>query len=535
MNWDELYEHGISVENISRNSEEFETMFSAAIRKIPSAQYCLGLWSATVNNNPNAARLWLQKAAAQNFIKAVEAIRILENEGLLKNEESDLEQQHESNISHNSKDNTTSLVIKEHNFQAAKNSLKRYTEKAKKDVELKRVPTDGGLFNLGSHKVTGEELNDRMSQVQTYLINLNDLSQGLIDEFGEVYKAFESLDKDYISGIVASIKAAEEVSKQEQKDRKDIKELVAQHELSVAVLKKFKADIDQLKHLTDIDKAWDLIEKQARLSKEFSEYLAELSKVKHLKDVDELYTDFEKLQKEFYALSKMHAQYADELKAVQKYCDALSKLQHIGDIDELWNIAVAATQEIQSIKNTLEEQKCEISDFCVVIQQVQQAQIQFVEKIEQALSAHNEELNKQIEAFAEAQTTKLCEIDRNYIDSIEKLSTEQEAKLESIQAELRNSLNSAIREQESAISKIESTQKEKYEELLKSQSLTLEQIANEQSGKLEQIYQSLEAEKNALNEQVNVLTQKVKLLYIVAGSAAALTVIQLLLNILGVF
>lgn len=101
----------------------------------------------------------------------------------------------------------TSLVIEEHNFQAAKNSLKKYTEKAKKDVELSRVPTDGGLFNLGSHKVTEEEFNDRMSQVQTYLINLNSLSQGLIDEFGEVYKAFESLDKDYISGIFSKQKS----------------------------------------------------------------------------------------------------------------------------------------------------------------------------------------------------------------------------------------------------------------------------------------------------------------------------------------
>ena len=67
------------------------------------------------------------------------------------------------------------------------------------------------------------------------------------------------------------------------------------------------------------------------------------------------------------------------------------------------------------------------------------------------------------------------------------------------------------------------------------QSSSLEQIANDQSSKLGQIYQSLEEEKNILNEQVNALTRKVKLLYIVAGGAAALSVIQLLLNILGVF
>ena len=527
MNWDELYTQGIDVEDISRDSEEYQTMFSAAVHGNPSAQYCLGLWAEKVHKKPDVALTWLKKAAQQNFEKANEALqRLVSEEGVMS----------ESATSEDgSSIKQTSLVIKEHNFQAAKNSLKKYTEKAKKDVEITRVPTKGGLFNLGSHVVEGKEFNDRMSQVQTYLINLNSLSQGLIDEFGEVYKAFESLDKDYISGIVASIKAAEEVSKQEQKDRKDIKELVAQHEISVAVLKKFKADIDQLKHLTDIDKAWELIEKQTKLSKEFSEYLAELSKVKHLKDVDFLYTDFEKLEKEFNALSEMHNQYADELKTVQKYCDDLSKLQHIGDIDELWNIAEAATQEIQNIKETLGEQKCAIADFYVVLQQLQQVQSQFAEKIEQAISVHNEKIDTQIKEFADAQIAKLSDIDRNYINAIEKLSIEQKTKLESIQAELRSSVDSAMREQEAAISKIENTQKEKFEELLESQSLTLKQIANEQSGKLEQIYQSLEAEKNALNEQVNALTQKVKLLYIIAGSTAALTVIQLLLNILGVF
>ena len=41
----------------------------------------------------------------------------------------------------------TLLDIKEHDFQEAKNALKKYTEQAKEEVELSRVPTDGGLFN----------------------------------------------------------------------------------------------------------------------------------------------------------------------------------------------------------------------------------------------------------------------------------------------------------------------------------------------------------------------------------------------------
>ena len=193
----------------------------------------------------------------------------------------------------------TLLDIKEHDFQEAKNALKKYTEQAKEEVELSRVPTDGGLFNLGDHKVTGSELNRITTQIQDYLINFNHLSQGLVDEFGQVYKAFEYLDKDYISGIIASIKAAEKVSIEEQKDRKDIKALVEQHKQSIAVLKKFKADIEKLKHLTDIDKAWELIEKQAKLSKEPVSYT-------HLEDTFTVTEDVQDIKpdvwKEFQSL-----------------------------------------------------------------------------------------------------------------------------------------------------------------------------------------------------------------------------------------
>ena len=538
MNWDELYRQGIDVESISRDSEEYQTMFSAAVNGNPSAQYCLGLWAEKVHKKTAVALIWLKKAAKQHFEGATEAFQRLESEQslIIENiaEAQPFEEGSES-VRGGINNQPTSLVINEHNFQEAKNSLQKYMGQAKKDVELSRVPNDEGLFKLRKHKVTGSELNRITSQIQDYLRNLNTLGQGLVDEFGQVYQAFEYLDKDYISGIVASIKAAEEVSKQEQKDRKDIKELVAQHELSVAVLKKFKADIDQLKHLTDIDKAWDLIEKQTKLSKEFSEYLAGLSKVKHLKDVDELYTDFEKLQKDFSALCVKHSQYADELKTVREYCDTLSKLKHISDIDKLWNIAETSTTEIHNIKTTLEDYMRTIGAFHGVIQQMQESQQEFVNKINQAISEFREGVNKQIMAFTEAQDIKLSDIDRHYFEEIENLSIEQKAKQESIEKELKNLLDSAVQEQVSAISKIENTQKEKFEELLKDQSSTLEQIANDQSSKLEQIYQSIEEEKNILNEKVNALTHKVKLLYIVAGSAAALTVIQLLLNILGVF
>jgi hypothetical protein len=380
-----------------------------------------------------------------------------------------------------------SLVIKKHDFQVAKNTIKKYTEQSRDDIALSRVPTDGGLFNLGNHKVTGEELNKITSQIQDYLISINNLSQGIIDEFGEVYKAFEALDKDYISGIVLAIKSAEAVSKDEQKDRADIKKLVSQHSQSVEVLKKFKDKIDKLEHLTDIDKAWEMIEGQAKLLKECREYIA-----------------------------------------------GLSKLKHIGEVDLLWEQNESLAKSTKSLMETVEKHSQALSDFRDLLQRVQEAQRQFINEANQLFSKTRDELIKQVESFTSAQTQKLNDIDRNYSSSIERLNNNQKEILAQIEKSLFDKLNLAISNHTDVLNRIETTQKDELKKMAESQSSTLGKMSQEQTEKLVQINQSLEDEKALLNEQVSMLSAKVKYLYYVAGGAAAITIIQLFLNIFGV-
>ncbi len=149
---------------------------------------------------------------------------------------------------------STTLVIKEYDFQEAKKDLEKYTKIKKDDIEFTTVANTS--FGVFSHKVTGEELNETIGEIQNYLIRFNDLCNNFIDEFGTVYKLFESLDKDYISAIVMAIKAAEKVSKKEQEDRRAIKELVKQHTQAIEVLGKFKEEIEMLKHINDVDQLW---------------------------------------------------------------------------------------------------------------------------------------------------------------------------------------------------------------------------------------------------------------------------------------
>ena len=62
------------------------------------------------------------------------------------------------------------LILQEHKqkFLEAKEGLKRFSEREERDFWLPSVEEDGGLFDLFSHNVTGEELNERLGRVQDH-------------------------------------------------------------------------------------------------------------------------------------------------------------------------------------------------------------------------------------------------------------------------------------------------------------------------------------------------------------------------------
>ena len=155
------------------------------------------------------------------------------------------------------------LTIQSHKFNKAKKQLKEFSEKIPSSVDLQTVATHGGLFDWFERNVKGEELNELMGQIQTYLITINDRQKESIKEFGQVYQALEALDKDYIRYILISIKAAEKASAQAQKSADeakknsiDIEKSIEVQKKTIDVLTKFKSQIDNYKHLTDIDELW---------------------------------------------------------------------------------------------------------------------------------------------------------------------------------------------------------------------------------------------------------------------------------------
>ena len=166
------------------------------------------------------------------------------------------------------------IKIKRHSFDVAKNRLKEFSERKEAELAIDRVRTDGGFFGLGDHKVTGYELNNGLESIQGHLIDLNTTNNKTIKEFREVYNALDALDKDYITSIVANIKAIEKTSNDVREQQKTLKQhndklATQQNKLDthqteidknvenmkkiVTTLKNFKEKLDGFKHLTDID------------------------------------------------------------------------------------------------------------------------------------------------------------------------------------------------------------------------------------------------------------------------------------------
>lgn len=99
-------------------------------------------------------------------------------------------------------------IIKPHKFEVAKNNI--YSQsKTVPYVSLKNFPTEGSIFSWNDHNITGEEANRLLvSPLQNTLIAQKSAIRSLFSIAKEVYQALESLDKEYIQGIIAAVKSA---------------------------------------------------------------------------------------------------------------------------------------------------------------------------------------------------------------------------------------------------------------------------------------------------------------------------------------
>ena len=231
------------------------------------------------------------------------------------------------------------LVIKTHDFELAKKGLKEFSQKKADELNIGTVRTDGWFFGLGDHKVTGAELNERLSTIQQHLIDLNTTNNKTIKEFGQVYSALEALDRDYIQAILTSIKATEKTSERIQATQDQIKKIVNDQKKTLEVLKKFKQKLDGYAHLEDIDKIWIDCQKwyneTVTLSNSIdSAMVISKANAQKAKDLEKV---LDTSEKKINDLSNQLNQHIEKLEAIISFISELEQIVHLQDIDEMWD------------------------------------------------------------------------------------------------------------------------------------------------------------------------------------------------------
>ena len=260
-------------------------------------------------------------------------------------------------------------IIRKHSFELAKSNIQSLSTKVPSSVSLESFPTEGSIFSWNDHNITGSEANSLLVRpLQETLITQNTSIKDLFNIAGEVYKALDSLDNEYISGIIASVKAAEiasdqakiasskaekasnqaldassqalEASKKATIAQGDIKRTIEALQKTVGILKNFKESVTQ-----KIQSVEQNNEKVLRASQNVQSVGSRLSALHHLWDIDKVWEDSQTSKSTIKGLIDNIIPFMEkvnnadkELRGKTKTLESfLADIKHIKDVDALWN------------------------------------------------------------------------------------------------------------------------------------------------------------------------------------------------------
>lgn len=185
------------------------------------------------------------------------------------------------------------IVVKKDKFKNALSNIEKNAKENKKLPELKKFDENGPLFGLIEKKITAREMNAFSSKLQDNLMKMNNKINAFYKQFTDVYVAFESLDKEYISGIVGAFNQAIEATKKAEDAQKDINNTVEILEKTVEKIKEFNNKVSQELSLIDGEN-WR--NNAVTREKELAELDAKANDI--LKLIDSYNAQYEELKKE---------------------------------------------------------------------------------------------------------------------------------------------------------------------------------------------------------------------------------------------
>ena len=412
------------------------------------------------------------------------------------------------------------IAIKQHSFEIAKDRLKDFSEKTEADLEITSVPTDS-CFGIFDYKVTGEDLNKKLSVIQGHFVAVNETNNEIIREFREIYNALDVLDKDYITSIVANVKAIEKTSndvriqqnilKQHNEKLENQQNKLDMHQVEinksvesiskiVSALKIFKDKLEEYRHLNDIDQIWRDIENHSSILAESKrkeeQFLINLKTIEIanndiIKQQDTLKKEKEKLEKQYIKLDTHQSETDKNITILKIFKDKLDKYEHLNDIDQIW-------KDIENFSSMLNESKKRDEQFFINLKAIK-------------------ERNDNIEIQYNELTKQQSEIDKNMENVSKNITLLKSFKDKLDKYKHLNDIDQIWKDIENHSSILD--ERKKRDEIL---------LSIIQKNKVEVNKHIIDTTQRT-NDTILSLTKKVKYSYWLTGSAIGLAIFELIL------
>lgn len=317
--------------------------------------------------------------------------------------------------------------------------------------------------------------------------------------------------------------------KEFRRPKSKLKKIVENQRKTLEELKKFKQKLDGYAHLGDIDKIWGDCQKwhqdMESLTKEIS--VATEHSQNSIKRIEAIKTALTSAEKKTEDLSTHFSQMIERMESVTAFANALEEITHLQDIDEMWESLATAHSSLKNIGST-------------------------IEVLQKGSSKHQEEINKILAYVEEVSSLEhLMDVDKlwSYVEEqkfhlkeINRISGEQVCKLGTI-AQKNDEISERVSANEQNFINLNKS-------IIKINSMAhLEDVdrtwdtVNEHSKQLTEMEKQSEViatdlQKNKEDVEVKTaevdnaiisLTQKIKYAYLIAGGAAGLAIIELIL------
>ena len=202
---------------------------------------------------------------------------------------------------------TIEISISKHDFDEAKEHLKEFAEQSQDELYFDTVRTHEDFFGFefAEHGVTGKEFNTLVEQTQNYISKFYDNQQTLIEEFGQVYKALEALDKDYIQAILSSVAAIDHTNKKILKEQERIDKTIEKQTSTLLALKQFKEKFNENNHKEAIEEHENRLSKldDRIVSLEDTVSTLPLEPVSHTSEIEELRKELKESKEQIKLIS----------------------------------------------------------------------------------------------------------------------------------------------------------------------------------------------------------------------------------------